>query len=360
MKETAIRTRTLNLVAPLTNSLRRKLKPSQFIPGVRNSMNRLLPFKTRQPVPVAPAEDVALLAAEIAALPPRQILLENGEFVVFQAQAAQAPGVLRELGRLREVAFRNVDEGTGYARDLDRFDDHYTHLCLWNQETQEIVGAYRLAQTEEIRRRFGTAGLYTHSLFDYDVKLLARLGPAIELGRAFVRVEYQRAIAPLFLLWKGIGHYVAANPQCRQLFGPVSISNAYAPLSRGLMIEFLRAHHFDMDLAAMVRARTPLKPNAAEVSRNAQDINSVEELSAKISSIESDNKSVPILLKQYLKLNGRLIGFNLDREFSDVADGLIVIDLTKTDRRILERYMGEDGARDFLNVHAEAPAAICA
>jgi putative hemolysin len=304
-------------------------------------------------------EDAEVIRQEIAALPRQQVLIDAAPFIVFCATAEQVPCTLREIGRLREIAFRNVGEGTGRARDLDRFDRHYVHLCLWNQQAGELAGAYRLVQTERAIRHFGLNGLYTHTLFDYGRDLVGEIGPAIELGRSFIRVEYQRDIAPLFLLWKGIGRYVAEHPECKRLFGPVSISNSYGVASRSLMIEFLRAHYFDARLAARVRPRTPVETNDS-TNTEAARVSGIDELSALVSGLEGKRTAIPILLKQYLKLGGRLIGFNLDREFSDAVDGLIVVDLTQTDPRLLERYLGEDGARRFLEYHSDRFSAACA
>jgi putative hemolysin len=127
---------------------------------------------------------------------------------VYCAEAGAIPHLLDEIGRLREITFRAVGEGTGHARDLDSFDDHYEHLFIWNRKREEVVGAYRVGRVDEIRRRAGTRGLYTASLFRYRSPFFQLLGPTLELGRSFVRPEAQRSFAPLLLLWKGIGEYL--------------------------------------------------------------------------------------------------------------------------------------------------------
>ena len=360
MKNIATGIRTNDIRVPLGSALRRSLVPLGFLPKMRRSMQRLLPLKPKRPAPIAAPEDAGQLAAEIASLPAQQTLIESGPFIVISAKASQIPCAMREIGRLREIAFRNAGEGTGFSRDLDRFDGHYTHLCLWNRESREIAGAYRLAQTEPTAWQFGAGGLYTHTLFEYEMDLVEELNPAIELGRSFIRVEYQREIAPLFLLWKGIGCYVVEHPRCKRLFGLVSISNSYGPASRSLMIEFLLAHYYDAGLAARVRPRTPVHIIESTAAQGSPRIGDIQELSAMVAALEGRDKAIPILLKQYLKLGGRLIGFNLDREFSDVVDGLIVVDLTQTDPRLLGRYLGDEGARRFLDYHAESFSAACA
>ncbi len=129
------------------------------------------------------------------------------------------PTLLDELGRLREITFRAAGEGTGRSADLDQFDAYYWHLLLWNKEKQELAGAYRAGNTDEIIRSHGINGLYTNTVFRYDEQLFLKIGSALELGRSFVRPEYQRQYAPLLLLWKGIARFVAAHPETPVLFG---------------------------------------------------------------------------------------------------------------------------------------------
>ena len=183
--------------------------------------------------PLRDAVDAALLAADVAGLAESRRLVRTGDLSVWIAPAAEIPHVLAEIGRLREIAFRAAGEGTGKAADLDAFDDEYLHLFVWSEAKREVVGAYRLAGSDVVER------LYTSTLFRYDAQFLRRMGPALELGRSFVRVEYQKSFAPLLLLWKGIGKYVAGNPRYKVLFGPVSISNRYHAISRELMVGFL-------------------------------------------------------------------------------------------------------------------------
>jgi hypothetical protein len=152
-----------------------------------------------EPVPVS------LLKAELDALPPAQRLASVGQYSVQYAHATQIPWSLQEIGRLREATFRVVGEGTGKPADVDLFDAYYLHLWVWDSQAARIAGAYRLGLTDEIVRRYGKRGLYTQSLFKYGNALLRALDPAIELGRSFVRVEYQRDFAPLMLMWRGIG-----------------------------------------------------------------------------------------------------------------------------------------------------------
>jgi hypothetical protein len=297
----------------------------------------------------------SLLKAELDALPPAQRLASAGRFSVQYAHATQIPWSLQEIGRLREATFRGVGEGTGKPADVDLFDAYYLHLWAWDAQHARIAGAYRMGFTDEILERYGTRGLYTQSLFKYGHALLRALDPAIELGRSFVAAEYQRDFVPLMLMWRGIGAFVARAPQYAVLFGPVSISNTYTPLSRGLMVEYLLANRARRDLARHVKPRArfvgPRCRGAAgpDVAR----LTSIEEVSRVIEDLERDRKGVPVLLRHYLKLGGRLLAFSADRHFSSVLDGLIMVDLRQAPYKVLVRYMGDPGAAAFLAFHAE-------
>jgi putative hemolysin len=303
-------------------------------------------IQTRDAVPET------LLKAEIEALPVDQRLVVAGQFSVHFARAEQFPWCLQEIGRLRELTFRAVGEGTGKSSDVDLFDSYYLHLFVWDSSANAIVGAYRLGLADEIVARYGKRGLYTHSLFKYADKVLEAMNPAIELGRSFVRAEYQRGFAPLMLLWRGIGEFIVRHPQYATLFGAVSISNEYTPVSRRLIVDFLSANNIEATLARHVKPRHPFRSRDAAYDRAEFDaLNDIEDVSRMVKQIERDSKGVPILLKQYLKLGGRLLAFNADENFNDALDGLIMVDLRASDSRVLARYLGEDGAAAFFSHH---------
>jgi len=290
---------------------------------------------------VANPAPARLVASEVAALPAGCVLDRSGDLAVCLAAAHQVPNVLHEIGRLREITFRAAGEGTGRTLDLDEFDAHYLHLFVWNQRRAEIVGAYRMVGTDAAAGR-----LYTRTLFRYDGRFLGRLGPALELGRSFVRQEYQKGFAPLLLLWKGIGAYIARNPRYKILFGPVSISNRYAAASRELIVGFLEKYAALRDWAGLASGRRPLRRSAAPpLPAAGLDI---DDLSAMVGDIEQNRAGVPVLLRQYLRLGGKLLGFNVDEKFSNALDGLILVDLTRTDRTLLERYLGRSESATFL------------
>jgi putative hemolysin len=315
---------------------------------------------TDDPRQVAPPVPATLLKAEVEALPAEQRLLESGQYLIQYARAPQIPWCLQEIGRLRELTFRAAGEGTGKASDLDLFDAYYLHLFLWDREADVIVGAYRMGLADEILSRYGKRGLYTQSLFRYGPRLLQTLNPAMELGRSFVRVEYQKSYSPLLLLWRGIGQFILRSPHYAVLFGSVSISNSYAPVSRQLMVEYLRANNSETKLARHVKPRHPFRVQCWKVRNEVEvaDLKDIEQLSRVIARIEHDSKGIPILLKQYLKLGGRLLGFSADDQFSDTLDGLVVVDLRASEPRVLARYMGEEGAAAFFARHASAPDSL--
>ncbi len=306
---------------------------------------------------IMPAQSPDIMEEEIRRLPPSQTLVDSGQYTVIQATTDQIPHLLLEIGRLREITFRAAGEGTGKGVDIDRFDHAYTHLFLWNRDERAVVGAYRLGGTDAIIRRAGVHGLYTSTLFHYKPEFFEGLGPALELGRSFIRLEYQKSYNPLLLLWKGIGRFVVENLQYKTLFGTVSISDEYQPFSKQLLVQYLQTNKYRPDIAGLVKPRKPFHPR--QVSRVdldgaiklfQDDLSHVTEL---ISSVEEDHKGVPVLLKQYLKLGGKLVGFNVDPAFGNVLDGLIIVDLTKTEPRILERYLRKEGSRSFSAYHRE-------
>lgn len=290
------------------------------------------------------------IAGEIARLGNRACLVETGKFRVFCATADEVPSTLLEIGRLREAAFRAVGEGTGRPIDLDRFDRSYLHLFAWDAGQRRIVGAYRIGRVDRIAAEGGVRGLYTRTLFEYDERLLSRLGaPALELGRSFVRVEYQKNHNALLLLWRGIGAFVARHLQYRYLFGAVSISARYADASHAMLIEFLRQNHLDRDLAPLVDA---VRPARGPLPLGHAVPASVDELDRLIARSEPDGKGMPVLLRQYLKLNARLLGVNVDPDFGDALDALMVVDLAAVGSSILQRYLGKRGAAEFVAFHA--------
>ncbi len=311
---------------------------------------------TKRCKPLTPQQSPEVFSQEIKKLPSDQKLLQNGRFSVWHAQAPQIPDILKEIGRLREMTFRLAGEGTGKPVDLDRFDDHYMHLFVWNDEKGEIVGAYRIGRTDLILASMDKEGLYTNTLFKSRPDFYRKLGAALELGRSFVQPKYQKTYSALLLLWRGIGTFIARNPHYRILFGPVSISNNYSDLSRRLMATTLLKHSTFKDLAVMVKPRRPVSLRPVRIRGCNHSYHDVEfqnflEVCAIVSDIEVRQSSVPVLLRHYLNLGGQLLSFNIDKSFSGVMDGLIVVDLLNTNDKTLKRYMGETESNRYIAFH---------
>jgi len=318
-------------------------------------LKSIVPRKPQQPI-IAPIAADALLR-NLQQLNPAGRLYDSPEFSVYCAKAREIPEVLQEIGRLREVTFRAAGEGTGLSTDLDRFDHYYSHIILWSKANRELVGAYRIGLTTEILPRMGVAGLYTSTLFRYSPALFERFGPALELGRSFVRPEYQRQYSPLLTLWKGIGRYLALHPQFAVLFGAVSISNRYCRWSRELIVRFFQSRENGDNLSDFIRPRRPFRTGWAHPGYGISQgdrFQDLDQLTDPIADVETDGKSIPILVRQYARLGGRLLSFNVDKAFSNVLDGFVLVDLRRTDPAVLGRYLGEDGLKAFLSYHGLA------
>lgn len=335
-----------------TYLLARRSRPEKSWPAAVHSKIAKIAAKVQKPI--AAAEPAELLAEELGALPADRCLAEGGDLAVYAAKANETPRLLRELGRLREATFRLVGEGTGKNRDLDRFDRYYWHVLLWNKNKRELVGAYRAGNTAEIVAERGLNGLYTSTLFRYDARIFEKLGPALELGRSFVRPEYQRQYAPLLLLWKGIARLLATHAGTPVLFGAVSISNNYSKASREMIYRFFEARMQEEELAGLIEPRHAFRPSGLrrwDCRAMCHALHDLEELSQPIIDVETDGKGLPILLRQYARIGGKLLGFNVDGKFSNVLDGLVVVDLRKTEPVVLERYMGKEAAARFRERH---------
>jgi hypothetical protein len=314
-----------------------------------------LPAPTNASEPLAPPADPATLASEARSLPRSAVLAQSGPLEVFFAAAEAIPHLLYEIGRLREATFRAIGEGTGKSIDLDWFDSHYLHLVLWNRERSEVVGAYRCAPTDRIVPRFGVDGLYTATLFAYRSELVARLVPALELGRSFVRLEYQKTYSALLLLWRAIAEFVVRSPRYKLLFGAVSISNDFRAASQRRIVEYLRETSSLPGLARFVRSRSPISADLdARSSPRRSQPGDLVSLEREILELEGGKRGVPVLLKQYLKLGGRVLSFARDPDFHDSLDTLVLVDLSAAPVRVLERYMGPEGTCAFFEYHRPA------
>jgi hypothetical protein len=279
---------------------------------------------------LAPPVDPAALEREIEGLPGPDRLCENEHWLVARAPGRAIPSLLREIGRTREESFRAAGEGTGRSLDLDRFDPDYWHLVAWSRSRRAIAGAYRLAETDRVLRVAGVGGLYTSTLFAYSPAFFARLGPALELGRAFVRPEYQRSLA-LAQLWRGLARWLRAGGPSK-LFGAVSLSCEYGEFSRRLVAAVLLRHRAHPALEGLALARNPLR--GLDALRADPALDCLEDpalLSAVVAAAEPDGKPLPVLLREYLKLGARFVSWSVDPGFADSLDGLVAVDLSDSE-----------------------------
>lgn len=304
--------------------------------------------------PIAAGLPVGELLEELNNLPQESKLLTSGEFDVYCTESQNIPSLLHEIGRLRELNFRQVGEGTGLAIDIDHFDHDYLHLFVWDRESQCLVGAYRLGLVDQLIEKRGVAGLYSRTLFNYDQRFIDQMGKSIEMGRSVIAQQYQKSMSALLLLWKGIATFVHQNPDYTHLFGPVSISNDYSDTARQLLAQSMTLHHYDNNCAEYVTPSNPLPDHQRDWNTSMLTaLGDLQLLSRVIARID-EGKGVPVLLRQYLSLNGKLVCFNVDPAFNNALDGLIMVDLRDVQEKTLARYMGREQTHEYLTYHAHS------
>jgi len=282
------------------------------------------------PEPIQEPKDYALIEKEISILRRDHLLFQSGDYEVFCAPSTMLGTTLQEIGRLREMTFRAVGEGTNNSCDIDEFDLYYHHLVIWHEKDKKIVGGYRIGMGADIMKAFGIRGFYVHQLFKIKRKMFPVMKESLELGRSFIVSEYQRKPLPLFLLWKGILVILLKNPEYRYLIGPVSISSRFSGFSKGILIEFMKREYFHPHYSAMVKPRNKFKPDASDVDvdilleSSQQDLAKLDKI---IQDIEPTHLNIPVLFKKYIQQNAKVIGFNLDPKFNDALDGLMLLDI---------------------------------
>ena len=275
-------------------------------------------------------------------------LLQSKNYEVYLAPADKIPNIIREIGRLREITFREVGEGTNEAIDLDAFDTYYHHMFLWDNENKLLAGAYRMGLGSKIFERYGIDGFYLQDLFRFEPELYKMMSQSIEMGRAFIIKEYQQKPMPLFLLWKGIVHTTLRFPEHKFLIGGVSISNQFSNFSKSLMIEFMKSHYYDPYIAQYVHPKKEFKVKLKDADKDfvfdetEADLNKFDKF---IDEIEPGALRLPVLLKKYIKQNARLVAFNVDPLFNNAVDGLMYIKIAdlpeSTVRPVMEEFQAE-------------------
>ncbi len=292
----------------------------------------------KKPAEIIKETDQETIKNEIESLGDYKIW-EEKNYEVYISPTAAIPNILREIGRLREITFREVGEGTNKKIDLDNYDIYYHHLFIWDKECKKIVGAYRIGKGDEILLNYGRRGFYLNELFKIKEQFYPILRQGIELGRSWVRKEYQQKPLPLFLLWKGILKFAFDNPHYRYMFGPVSISNNFSSLSKSLIVDYITKNHFDYDLASFVKPRNKFKADLSSINKSllVDGSESLKDLDSLIADIENNHLKIPVLLRQYLNLNAKIISFNMDPKFSDCLDGFLLVDLEQIPNEMIER-----------------------
>ena len=275
-------------------------------------------------------------------------LLQSKNYEVFLATCKEVPNILREIGRLREITFREVGEGTNESVDLDSFDKYYYHLFLWDNEKEVLVGAYRMGLGSKIFAKYGIDGFYLQDLFRFEPELYKMMSQSIEMGRAFVIKEYQQKPMPLFLLWKGIVHTTLRYPEHQFLIGGVSISNQFSNFSKSLMIEFMKSHYYDPYIAQYIHPKKEFKVKLKDADKDfvfdetEADLNKFDKI---IDEVEPGALRLPVLLKKYIKQNAKLVAFNVDPLFNNAVDGLMYIKIAdlpeSTVRPVMEEFQAE-------------------
>lgn len=274
-------------------------------------------------------------------------LLSSKNYEVFFAPSKEIPNIMFEIGRLREITFREVGEGTNESIDLDVFDSYYHHMFLWDNVAKKIVGAYRMGLGKNIYAKYGIEGFYVHTLFKFEPELYDMMNNSIEMGRAFVIKEYQQKPMPLFLLWKGIVHVTLRFPEYKYLIGGVSISNQFSNFSKSLMIEFMKSHYYDPYIAQYIKPKKEYKVKLKDADKDfvfdatEADLNKFDKV---IDELEPGLR-LPVLIKKYVKQNARLVAFNVDPKFNNAVDGLMYIRVSdipeSTVKPVLEEFQAE-------------------
>ncbi|WAC40987.1 lysophospholipid acyltransferase family protein [Pedobacter sp. SL55] len=292
----------------------------------------------KKPEEIVAETNKELMVKEVTGLTDYRVW-EEKNYEVYIVPTTTIPNILREIGRLREITFRQVGEGSNKKIDLDNYDIYYNHLFIWDKEAQMIVGAYRIGKGDEILDTMGKRGFYISELFKIKEPFYPILRQGIELGRSWIRKEYQLKPLPLFLLWKGILKYLILNPQYRYMIGPVSISNSFSKFSKSLIVDFITKNHFDYELAHYVKPRNKFKADLSPIDTDLliEQSESLKDLDGLIGDIENNHIKIPVLLRQYMNLNAKIICFNIDPKFSDCLDGFLVVDTHKIPADILEK-----------------------
>ncbi|HNQ67734.1 MAG TPA: GNAT family N-acyltransferase [Bacteroidales bacterium] len=289
---------------------------------------------------IVKALDTNLIKSEIEKIKKTDLLFTTDNYECYFSEHDNIPVIFDELTRLREIAFREIGEGTGKEKDFDKFDSYYNHLFLWDSAASMLVGSYRIGMGADIIKDKGIAGFYLNSLFEFKDDFKSYLGKSMEMGRSFIVPEYQRKPLPLFLLWKGIYHVTQKFPDYKYLIGPASISSLYSDNAKILIVEYLKRNHNWPELSTMVKFRkgfnyTSNHHHEILLSTFEHDLNTIDRL---IKDIDFNHFGIPVLIKKYLSLGGKILCFNVDPDFNYTVDGLVVLDIDVVSQEVINSY----------------------
>jgi len=325
---------------------------------LRKTFNRKTDTKKATHIVIAPialTQKKELIVNEINHLKNEHALFRQGPFTLLFAPPSEMNYVMEEIGRLREITFREVGEGTNNELDIDKYDAYYHQLFIWDEEQENIVGAYRIGMGSDIFTKYGRKGFYTDSMFHYGKPFNQILHKTVELGRSFIIKPYQGNSIALMLLWKGILQVLLQNENYRYLLGPVSISNDYSNISKTLIERYIKKHHFDYYYAKYVTPENPLPIEKFRfVKSYLKDINNLELLDKLIIDLENKQRGLPVLVKRYLQLKSNVLAFNIDVDFNNCLDGLILLDLKNVPEKtllMLSKDMNVNVIDRFKNVN---------
>jgi hypothetical protein len=292
---------------------------------------------------IGPAPDPILLKAEIDLLKDDHVILHTGPYLLLCCNLEGRPALRQELGRQREITFREIGESTGLPYDTDAFDDYYEQLIIWDEQAERLVGGYRFGCGDKIFTHYGKEGFYITSFFDIDPAFDPYLSQCVELGRSFITKEYQKKNLPLYLLWKGILAYMIRHPQYKYLIGPVSISRYYSDFSRKVLMEYARRHFFHPLFASWFTPKTQFNPdvNMPDKLRLHLEETTSMDFEEVLDQLRPEHIQYPVLMKQYIKQNARFLGFNLDPNFNDALDGLMILNISDVPAHTIELLQRE-------------------
>lgn len=292
---------------------------------------------------IGPAPDPILLRAEIDALKDTRCILRASPYLLISSNLQGRPALRQELGRQREITFRKVGESTGKPYDIDEFDEYYEQLIIWDDQAKKLVGGYRFGCGDKIFSTYGRKGFYINSFFDIDPAFDAYLPQCLELGRSFIVEEYQKKNLPLYLLWKGILAYMVKHQQYKYLIGPVSISRYYSDFSRKVLMEYAKRHFFHNTFAKWFAPKTPFNPAITAFEKmEIDDMKGASlDLEQVLDQLQPEHIQFPVLMKQYIRQNARFLGFNLDPNFNDALDGLMILDIADVPEHTIEMLQRE-------------------